>query len=222
MSTKFEPKIEIWSIDQVVPYTKNAKKHDDEQVATLAKLIETNGWTQPIVVDRDGVIIAGHGRRLAAIKLGRLKVPVIQRSDLTPAQANALRLSDNRVTSTAYHMDLLQDELIELSASGEIDMEHLGFSGKELSFLSVDDLAAVNLDSFIDDVGAAVENQKAENAKKAAETDGDKSAIGDAFGFKKVTVAQSRRIKSFMSQIEAETGEQGAEALMVFFDSIEA
>lgn len=220
MTSEIElPKIEIWSIDQIRPYPKNAKIHSEEQVATLAELIDKNGWTQPIVVDRDGVIIVGHGRRLAAIKLGRLKVPVVCRRDLTPAQANALRLADNRVVSTSYDMSLLQEELAELSAGGEIDVSTLGFSEKELEFLG-GELGDIDMSVMVDDIGEAVEEQKAENSKKVAAVDDSESPLGEAFGFKKVTIAQSRRIRGFMSQCEDETGLKGAPALMKFFDNL--
>lgn len=214
-----EPVFEIWGIDQVRPYKNNAKIHSDEQVATLAALIEKHGWTQPIVVDRDGIIIAGHGRRLAAIKLGRTKVPVVVRRDLTPAAANALRLADNRVASTVYDIDLMQSELAELALSEEIDLNILGFEGKELDFLA-SDLASFDESALVGDVGAAVEEQKTENVKKAAEIDAGSTPIGDAFGFKKITVTQSRRIRGFMNQCESETGKSGADALMQFFDNL--
>jgi ParB-like chromosome segregation protein Spo0J len=215
-----ECKIEIWPIEQLIPYAKNAKIHDDAQVTTLAGLIEKHGWTQPIVVDRNGVIIAGHGRRLAAIKLGRLKVPVVVRRDLSPAQANALRLADNRVASTIYDTTLLQTELMELSEAGEIDMNSLGFDTKELDFMTAE-LGDIDMESFVGDVGEAVETQKAENAKKTAEIDEIASPLTDAFGFKKVTISQSRRIKSFMQECERDTGKRGVDALMSFFDGIE-
>ena len=83
-------KIELWDLDKIVPYAANAKKHPPDQVRKLATAITKFGWTQPIVVAGNGEIIAGHGRRLAAIQLGLAKVPVICRRDLTKAEADAL------------------------------------------------------------------------------------------------------------------------------------
>ena len=76
-------KIELWDIDRVKPYGLNAKKHDDKQVDGIINSIQRFGWDQPIVVDANGEVIKGHGRRLAAIKIGLKKVPVLQRLDLT-------------------------------------------------------------------------------------------------------------------------------------------
>lgn len=214
-----EIKVEIWSIDQLQTYKNNAKIHSDEQVATLAALIDKHGWTQPIVVDKDGVIIAGHGRRLAAIKLGRTKVPVVVRRDLSKAEANALRLADNRVASTSYDSSLIQMELADLALDESIDLDILGFDTKELDFLTAD-LAGMDEGAFVADVGEAVEQQKTENTQKAAEVDAGAAGLGDAFGFKKVTVAQSRRIRAFMQECESDTGKKGADALMTFLDTI--
>ena len=216
--TTEQPKIEIWGIDQILPYGKNAKIHSQEQVETLAKLIDTHGWTQPIVVDKDGVIIAGHGRRLAAIHLGRLKVPVVCRRDLSKAQADALRLADNRVASTSYDITLEQEEIQRLAE--EIDVSILGYSEKDLAFLT-EDMAEIDMGAFVEDVGEAVEQQKVENTAKAAATDEAETTLGDAFGFKKVSVAQARRIKAFMRECESDTGAKGAEALMSYFDQLD-
>ena len=85
------PVIEIWDIKDLVPYEMNAKKHPQDQVEKLATAITKFGWTQPIVVWNNGEIIAGHGRRLAALHLGMKKVPVVVRSDLSKVEADALQ-----------------------------------------------------------------------------------------------------------------------------------
>lgn len=214
--------VELWDIEKIKPYPRNAKIHSDEQVKKLAKAIETFGWTQPIVVDADGVIIAGHGRRLAAISLKRKKVPVLCRRDLTKQQADALRLADNRVTSVEYDMSMIQDELRKISESltdEDFDISALGFDERELDF-SLSDLGQINDDFFIEDVGAAVEQQRQENAKATEKIDDTAAPIADAFGFKRVTIAQSRTIRSLMSKIEASTGKTGAEAFIDFASTV--
>lgn len=205
-------KIEIWEIEKIIPYDKNAKIHSDEQVGKLATAILTFGWTQPIVVDVDGIIIAGHGRRLAAIKLGRTKVPVICRRDLNKAQADALRLADNRVTSVEYDMSLIQDELQRLVAD-DIDLSTLGFDAKEIEF-SISDLGVIDPSMFVDDVGAAVEDQKNETRKAAERIDDTAAPVGDALGFKRVTIQESRTLRDLMNKIETKTGKQGVAALI--------
>ncbi|AVI39345.1 phage tail family protein (plasmid) [Acinetobacter baumannii] len=91
----------MWIVDDVKPYELNAKIHSEEQVAKIAESIARFGWDQPIVVDKNGVIIKGHGRRLAAIKLGLIEVPVLVRDDLNEEQVKAARLADKDRHSVA-------------------------------------------------------------------------------------------------------------------------
>lgn len=212
------PEIEIWEIDKIIPYAANAKKHGAEQVKKLANAITKFGWTQPIVVWKNGEIIAGHGRRLAAILLGLKRVPVIVRADLSKAEADALRLADNRVASTEYDQAAVQIELQRLSEEligSDIDLSDLGFDEKELAF-TLADLGEINSDFFVEDVGAATEIQKAENQNAIAATDDIAAPVGDAFGFKRVSIAQSREIRALMGQVETHTGKKGADALIEF------
>ncbi|CAO3459710.1 hypothetical protein [Azospirillum argentinense] len=211
--------VELWPIGDVKPYAGNAKLHPPEQVAALVKSIDTFGWTQPIVIDAGGVVIAGHGRRLAALARGDAKVPVVVRRDLTPAEANALRLADNRTASQLYDTALLQAELAALDTDG-FDLSALGFDGKELEFLTAD-LGALDEGVFVDDVGGAVETQKTANDAKVREVDGEAAVgIGEAFGFKRVTPGQARRLKAFVARLEGETGARGIDAVMAFLDEL--
>ena len=208
--------IEIWNVSDLVPYEANAKKHPKEQIEKLATSITKFGWTQPIVVDADGVIIAGHGRRMAALHLKLEKVPVLVRRDLTKAQADALRLADNRVTSTDYDQAMIQDELKRLAAelaSTEISLEDLGFDAKEITF-TMADLGAMDSDFFVDDVSEAVEEQKEANAQKLSETDETAAPVTDAIGFKRVTIAESRTLRGLMTEVESRSGKKGVEALI--------
>jgi len=212
MTTEAKHPIEIWSIDKILPYAQNAKVHSKDQVEKLAKLIKRFGWTQPIVVDKDGVIIAGHGRRLAAISLGREVVPVVCRRDLSKEEADALRLADNRVASNEYDTEALQQELARL-AEGGLDMEMTGFDANELDFLTAD-LGAMDNEIFVEDIGEAVEEQRKGNAGKSKEVDESASPVVDALGFKRVTVTQSRELRGLMARVEAKTGLKGADALL--------
>lgn len=102
---------------EITPYDKNAKKHDKTQIANVAESIKQYGFVQPIVIDRDGVIVIGHCRALAAKKLGMKEVPCVGVDDLTPEQVNALRLVDNKSNESEWDFDLLKDELPELDLS---------------------------------------------------------------------------------------------------------
>lgn len=104
-------------VSELVPYSKNAKKHDKTQIANVAESIKQYGFVQPLVIDKDGVIVIGHCRALAAKKLGMETVPCVCVEDLTPEQVNALRLVDNKSNESDWDLDLLADELSELDLS---------------------------------------------------------------------------------------------------------
>ena len=97
-------------IENIKPYEKNAKKHPKKQVEQVAKSIKEFGFNQPIVIDKKGVIIVGHGRYEAAKLLGLSDVPVIE-VELTEEQAKAYRLADNKLNESEWEMDLVIEEL---------------------------------------------------------------------------------------------------------------
>ena len=102
------------NLADLTPYAGNAKKHDSTQIANVAESIRQFGFVQPIVIDRDGVIVIGHCRALAAEKLGMKEVPCVCVDDLTPEQVNALRIVDNKSNESPWDFDVLHDELTEL------------------------------------------------------------------------------------------------------------
>ena len=112
-------RIENRRLSELTPYRANAKKHDAAQVANVAESIHQFGFVQPVVVDRDGVIVIGHCRALAAEKLGMVEVPCVCVDDLTPEQVNALRLVDNKSAEdgASWDFDLLAEELPGLDLS---------------------------------------------------------------------------------------------------------
>lgn len=105
-------------IGELIPYEKNAKKHEKRQVANVAESIRQYGFVQPVVIDRDGVIVIGHCRVMAAKKLGMAEVPCVSVEDLTPEQANALRIVDNKTNESPWDLSMLSEELPELDLSG--------------------------------------------------------------------------------------------------------
>ena len=106
------------NLAELTPYSGNAKKHDSTQIANVAESIKQFGFVQPIVIDRNGVIVIGHCRALAAEKLGMQEVPCVCVDDLTPEQVNALRIVDNKSNESPWDLDILPDELEELDFSG--------------------------------------------------------------------------------------------------------
>lgn len=127
--------IELWPIDRPKPYPKNARKWSATAVDKVAASIREFGFRQPIVVDRERVIIIGHLRLAAAKKLGLKEVPVHVALDLTPAQVKALRLADNRSHEEAeWDLALLAPEIADLKALA-FDLAVTGFDGREIDSL---------------------------------------------------------------------------------------
>lgn len=128
-------KIARRKVDDLVPYARNARTHSNEQVMQIAASIKEWGWTNPILVDEEGGIIAGHGRVLAALKLGIKDVPTMTASGWTDAQRRAYILADNQLALNAgWDMDLLKVELGELD-DFEFDVDLIGFDGDFLADL---------------------------------------------------------------------------------------
>jgi len=122
------------SLDKLIPYAKNARTHSDEQVAQIAGSIKEFGFNNPVLVDKEGSIIAGHGRVMAARKLGMDKVPVVELQHLTEAQRKAYVLADNRIAlNSGWDTSMLSLELQDLK--DDIDLSLLGFDPDELDSL---------------------------------------------------------------------------------------
>lgn len=119
------------------PYGRNARTHSAAQIDQIAKSILTFGWTNPILVNDAGEVIAGHGRLEAAKKLGIARVPVIALSDMTEAQQQAYRLADNKLAENAgWDQDLLRIELGALDIEDlDFELETIGFSTGELDVI---------------------------------------------------------------------------------------
>lgn len=131
-------KIEKRSIDALIPYARNARTHSDEQVAQIASSIKEWGWTSPILIDPENLIIAGHGRVMAARKLNMTEVPVVVADGWTDAQKRAYVLADNKLALNAgWDEELLALELSELKELGS-DIELIGFTDDELAKLMPD------------------------------------------------------------------------------------
>jgi site-specific DNA-methyltransferase (adenine-specific) len=122
-------------VADLIPYVRNSRTHSDAQVAQIAASIKEFGWTNPILIDGENGIIAGHGRLLAARKLGQDKVPVIELRHMTEAQKRAYVIADNQLAMNAgWDTALLTLELVDLKDQG-FDLDLLGFDPSELEKL---------------------------------------------------------------------------------------
>ena len=134
--TKQNPTIEILAIEDLVPYANNSRTHDDAQVAQIAASIREFGFTNPILIDADGGVIAGHGRILAARKLKLAEVPCIRLAHLTETQKRAYVIADNKLAMNAgWDAELLKLEFADLKDAG-FDLELTGFSLDEIEAMS--------------------------------------------------------------------------------------
>lgn len=132
-------------VSALLPYARNAKTHPDEQVAKLAAVIREWGWTMPVLMDEDGTIIAGHGRVLAAQRLGLTEVPTIVAVGWSREKCDAYRLADNRLTESPWDADLLALEMRELAERG-VDLEALGFDPREITRAMIEGTPIGNTD----------------------------------------------------------------------------
>lgn len=127
--------ITMMRVEALIPYAKNARTHSAEQVAQIAASIRSFGFTQPVLVDGDGVIVAGHGRVMGAREAGLAEVPTIRVDWLTDAQRRAYILADNKIAlNSGWDEALLSAEMKELSGLG-VDMSAIGFDEDELAGL---------------------------------------------------------------------------------------
>ena len=126
-------KIEQVKIEALIPYARNSRTHSDGQVAQIAASIKEFGFTNPVLIDETGSIIAGHGRVLAARKLGMADVPSIRLTHLTEAQKKAYVIADNKLALNAgWDDEMLAVELTDLKDMG-FDLDLTGFSADELT-----------------------------------------------------------------------------------------
>jgi hypothetical protein len=138
-------KIEQLPTDTLIPYARNTRTHSEAQVAQIAGSIREFGFTNPVLIDGENGIIAGHGRVLAAQKLGLGKVPCIRLAHLTDTQRRAYIIADNKLALNAgWDEELLGLELADLREDG-FDLELTGFDGDELGQFDVDEVAMPTL-----------------------------------------------------------------------------
>lgn len=132
-----EYNIEFVEVSELKPYENNVKIHDDVQIDYIIKSIKQFGFKQNLVIDKNNVIIIGHGRFEAAKRIGMKSVPCIRATDLSEEQIKALRIADNKLSEKAvWDNDALSEELKSIGES--IDMTDLGFGGFELDILTKD------------------------------------------------------------------------------------
>jgi ParB-like chromosome segregation protein Spo0J len=128
------PRYKAALVADLIPYARNSRTHSDAQIGKIAASIKEFGFLNPVIIDGNNGIVAGHGRVLAAQKLGMAEVPVIEASHLTEAQRRAYVIADNRLALDAgWDEEMLRVEFEELEALG-FDLELTGFSSFETDY----------------------------------------------------------------------------------------
>lgn len=219
--------VQAWSLDRLKPAENNHKKHSDESTAKLAKSLADIGQIQPIIVDKDGEIIAGHGRWMAAQRLGWDKVKVIQ-VPVSRDIAIKARIADNLMSNQNIDHDKLNAEIAELT-----DMSSLDGMDFELETLILDDglQKLVNMagkedfgideDAFSKDIIEDSQRFTKENEEIMENADKSATQLHKVFGFKSVSPAQARSLKDFMAVVlDERTEEDPAEALTAWVEEI--
>lgn len=135
MNSPLVDAIERWPLDRLVPHARNSRTHSEAQVAQIAGSIAEFGFVNPVLVGDDGIIVAGHGRVLAARKLGLPEAPVVVLSHLTPTQRRALMIADNRIAENAGWDDQMLAAELSALRDENVDLELLGFDEDDLDRL---------------------------------------------------------------------------------------
>jgi ParB family transcriptional regulator, chromosome partitioning protein len=145
-------------INEIIPYVNNPRKNE-KAVDYVASSIKEFGWQQPIVVDKDNVIVVGHTRYLAAKRLKLKKVPILVAENLTPFQIKAYRIADNKTNEIAeWDYELLSTELAAIinQVENNFDIDSLGFNRDELDSI----LNTINIDEYMDEENNEKKNEK--------------------------------------------------------------
>jgi ParB-like chromosome segregation protein Spo0J len=214
MTMTATPKIELKPIDWLIPYPRNVKLHPTEQIDRLAATIKRFGWDQPIVAEKDGTIIKGHGRRLAAMKLGMTEVPVWVRDDLTKEEADAARIADNAAFGMQYDTRAMQEELSRLMTDdATFTLDDLALTEKEQTLLT-ELLDKTNTDAVMKDTIAEIQAAKTEEQRQIDASDNELVSLAKAIGFSKIARSEERVLVEFLAEAEAATGKTGREAFI--------
>ena len=217
--SKPEQEIVYLNPKDLVPYEMNFKKHPQSHIETLKTLMQRYGFSKgnAIQVDKNMVIIAGHGRREAACQLGLERVPVIVRADLNDDEVKRWRIEENKSVGLDYDVVMMKEEISHLL---DIDEDPLiGFDQKEWSVLTEDLTANFNSEQMLTDLDEemAESSRKHDEAVEAAKT--SEVAITDLLGFRKVPASHQRNIVAFMADVEERTGKTGMEAFVAFAET---
>lgn len=208
-------KVEKYDINKIKPYEQNHKLHPEEQIERLKKSIMTTGLHYPIMIDKNGVIIAGHGRWTALKEIGYKEAPVVVRRDLSDAEVKAARISDNITASVKYDTRTLQEDLRSLFSEEGIGFsaEDIGLSEKEQDLL-LSAIATPDESVVMEEIDKEFDEQAEKEKKAIKEADETPVKVAEAFGFKSITREQARRLNMAIAVASERTGKTGVDAII--------
>lgn len=203
---------------KLVPYTKNVKKHPQSHIETLKALMTKYGFSKgnAIQVDKNLVVIAGHGRREAACQLGYKSVPVVIRHDLNDDEVKRWRIEENKSVGLDYDVVMMKEELSDLMS---LDTDPLiGFDSKEWDVLTEDLTESLNTEQVLSDLGEEMEKSQRQHDDATSKAKTNEVPVTELLGFKKVPADHQRKFAEFMGEIEFRTKKAGLDAFMEFID----
>lgn len=179
---------ETWDLSRLVPHARNARTHSAAQIALLAEAIDSFGFRGVVVVNAEGVLLAGHARVLAMARLGRTTVDVEIVDDLSDEQQRAFMLADNKLAElSGWDEGLLKSEAIDLTGNG-FDLGAIGFSEKELAaFMPADPAAATDAAGGKPAAGEATAETPSEGRQGKS-----RGNLADRFGIPPFSVLNAR------------------------------
>jgi hypothetical protein len=226
MTDNLEDKVELWNPKDLIPYERNNKNHTEGSISKLAESMK-RGQITPVIVDRAGVIVAGHGRTLAAIKLGWSKIKVIQ-LDIDEEEAKAKRLADNLTSNQDYDFANIRLDISDLAAGLDLDAigdlgAGLGLDMKEIGTIipELTDRLDANQDAIPENIVAAVEEFGNQNELHMHDMNERPIPIAKILGFGTIFPTQARKIGRFIAHIEDDTGLKGADAMTAWIEKMD-
>ena len=212
---------EVWvDIEQPVPYPLNSKIHSEENIRALMKSISTQTMFHPILLDKNMVIISGHGRLQACKRLGFTKIRAVIKDKWTDDEVKAARIADNKTASTEYDSSILVKEIKEINPEDQRLLDSLGIPEAELNRLLIQP-DEVDLSAFTQNLDEEVDRQAKEGERDISKADLKLVSVTNGLGFSKVTAFDSRKIARFVASLQDQFAEQDpATALLKFIDEL--
>lgn len=212
-------KTELMSIDKIIPYKLNSKIHDEKNISKLMASISTSGLYNPILLDKNLVIIGGHGRLEAMKRLDKKFVEVRVMAHLNEQEVKVARIADNKTASTEYDSSKMILEMQEIDLT-EIDAAILGFEAPELAQFTIN-YDQIDSSAFTQDLNGDVDVQTKEAENDIKKSDLKMVSVVNGLGFKVVTIDATRKIARFIAGLQEQYEvEDPAVAFLQFVDEM--